>query len=142
MQRTFEVMCAAALDPENNNQESTAEQSLFEKGSGNLKEQKYSDRHKKLSAPQDPGVTRALLGALRNFLNETGISHSELAHELGISPGEILGWMHGNVELRTATLVSIRIFLETNGPAYLRATQRENKEDEEETKWHSFLQDP
>jgi hypothetical protein len=85
---------------------------------------------------------RALLAALRNFVNETGIDHSEIAHELGIGPGTILGWIHGTIELRSATLAAIECFLETNGPAYLRAARQDNPADREQTGWHSFLQYP
>lgn len=85
---------------------------------------------------------RALPGALRNFVNETGIGHSEIARELGIRPGTILGWMHGTIELRGATLIAIKCFLETNRPAYLRADQQNNQADREQTKWQSFLQYP
>jgi hypothetical protein len=90
----------------------------------------------------DPEKKRALLGALRNFLNETGISHSEIARELGIRPGTILGWMHGTIELRGASLIAIKCFLEMNRPAYLRADQQDNQADREQTKWQSFLQYP
>src|SRR5262249_40377206 len=55
----------------------------------------------------DPQKNRALLATFRNFVNETGIGHSEIAHELGISPGRVLGWLHGTVELQDATLVAI-----------------------------------
>ena len=83
---------------------------------------------------------RALLAAFRNFINQTGIGHAEIAHELGISPGTILGWMHGSVELRSATLVAIKSFLETKGPAYLQAARRDNQADPKQSQWHSFLQ--
>jgi hypothetical protein len=88
----------------------------------------------------DPEKNRGLLTAFRNFVNETGIGHAEIAHELGISPGTILGWMRGTMELRSATLVSIKCFLETKGPAYLRAARRDNHADREQSKWHPFLQ--
>jgi hypothetical protein len=77
----------------------------------------------------NPDKNRALLAVFRNFVNETGIGHSEIAHRLGISPGTILGWMHGAIELRSATLLAIKRFLETKGAAYLRAAQRHNVAD-------------
>jgi hypothetical protein len=83
---------------------------------------------------------RALLAAFRNFVNQTGADHSEIAHELGISPGAILGWMHGTIELRSRALVAIKRFIEKDGAAYLRAAQRDNQAEREQTKWHPFLQ--
>jgi hypothetical protein len=91
----------------------------------------------------DPEKKRALPAALRNFVNETGIGHSERDlgdGTLGIRPGTILGWMHGTIELRGVPLIAIKCFLETNRPAYLRADQQDNQADREQTKWHSFLQ--
>lgn len=83
---------------------------------------------------------RALLAAFRNFVNETGADHSEIGHELGISPGAILGWMHDTIELRSPALVTIKSFLEKHGPAYLRAAQQDNQPDREQAKWRPFLQ--
>jgi hypothetical protein len=90
----------------------------------------------------DPEKKRASPAALRNYVNKTGIGHCEIARELGIKPGTILGWMHGTIELRPATLIAIKCFLETNRPEYLRAAQQDNQADREQTKWHSFLQYP
>jgi len=90
----------------------------------------------------DPQKNRALLAMFRNFVNETGVGHSEIAHQLGISPGTVLGWLHGTVELQSATLVAIKCFLETNGSAYLRAAQQDYQTDREQSGWHSFLQYP
>jgi hypothetical protein len=90
----------------------------------------------------DPEKNHALVAEFRNFVNETGIGHSEIAHVLGISPGTILGWMRGTIKLRSATLVAIKSFLETKGPSYLRAAQRDNQADREQSEWHSFPQYP
>jgi hypothetical protein len=90
----------------------------------------------------NPEKNRALLAAFRNFVNDTGIGHSEIAHELGISPWTILQWMHGTIKLRSPTLVAIKCLLERKGSAYLRAAQQDNQVDREQSKWHSFLQYP
>ena len=87
-------------------------------------------------------LRRVLPGALRNFVNETGMGHTEIAHELGISPGAILGWMHGTVELRTATLLAIKDFLGRHGPENLQAARPNDQEDKGETRWHSFMEYP
>jgi len=87
----------------------------------------------------NPEKNRALMAAFRNFVNDTGIGHSTIAHELGISPGTILQWMHGTIKPRSPTLVAIKCFLERKGPAYLRAAQQDNQADREQSKWHSFL---
>ena len=88
----------------------------------------------------DPEKNRALMAAFKNFVNETGADHSQIAHELGVSPGTILGWMHGTIELQSPTLAMIRCFLEKNGPVYLRAAQCDNQADRDKTKWHTFPQ--
>jgi hypothetical protein len=88
----------------------------------------------------NPQNNRALLAAFRNFFSETGIGHSEIAHELGISPGALLGWLHGTVELRSATLVVIKSFLETHRPAHLRATQQDYQAERAQNRWHPFPQ--
>jgi transcriptional regulator with XRE-family HTH domain len=70
------------------------------------------------------------------------MGHSEIAKELGISAGEIMGWMYGTVELRTATLDAIRDFLRRSGPEYLLATQLGDQEEREQITWHSFVEYP
>ena len=70
------------------------------------------------------------------------MDHTEIAHQLGIRPGAILGWMHGTVELRTATLLAIKDFLGQHGLENLQATQLYYQEDRKEIRWHSFVEYP
>ena len=65
------------------------------------------------------------------------MDHTEIAHQLGVSPGSILGWMHGTVELRTATLLAIKDFLGQHLPENLQ-----DQEDRNEISWHSFVDYP
>jgi hypothetical protein len=104
--------------------------------------QKLPNRHRELNRIQHSRLKRALLGALRNFANETGMDHTEIAHHLGIGPGTILGWMHGTVELRTATLLAIKDFLGQHLPENLQATQQYDQEDKREIRWRSFMEYP
>ena len=112
------------------------------KAEGGEGKQKLPNRHRELSRMQHSRLKRALLGALRNFANETGMDHTEIAHQLGVSPGSILGWMHGTVELRTATLLAIKDFLGQHLPENLQATQLYDQEDRNESSWHSFVEYP
>ena len=107
------------------------------KAEGSLGRQKLPKPHRELSRIPRSCLKRVLLGALRNFVNETGIGHTEIARELGISPGTILGWMHGTVEIRTATLLAIEDFLGRHGPENLQM-QPDDQEDRKEIGWHSF----
>ena len=87
----------------------------------------------------DPEKNRVLLAAFRSFLNDAGLNHTQIANQLNISPGTILGWMHGSIELGTEALIAIKHFLETNGSAYLREVQIDNQADrEQDSNWHSF----
>jgi hypothetical protein len=65
------------------------------KAEGSQGRQKLPKPHRELSRIPPSCLKRVLLGALRNFVNETGMDHTEIAHQLEISPGTILGWMHG-----------------------------------------------
>jgi hypothetical protein len=112
------------------------------KADGGEGSQKPPNRHRELSRLRRSCLKRVLLGALRNFVNETGMGHTEIARQLGISPGAILGWMHGTVELRTATLLAIKDFLSQHGPENLQATQLYYQEDRKEIRWHSFVEYP
>jgi hypothetical protein len=102
--------------------------------------QKLPRPHIEMSRKPRSSLKRVVLGALRDFANETGMGHTEIAHELGISPGAILGWMHGTIELRTATLLAIKDFLGQHGPENLPARQLYDQEERKETSWHSFLE--
>ena len=99
--------------------------------------QKLPKPHRELSRIPRSCLKRVLLGAVRNFANETGTGHTEIAHQLGISPGTFLGWMHGTVELRTATLLAIKDFLGRHGPENLQM-QLDYQEDRKEVRWHPF----
>jgi hypothetical protein len=112
------------------------------KAEGGECRRKLPNRQKELSRIRSSRLKRVLLGALRNFASETGMGHTEVAHQLGISPGAILGWMHGTVELRTATLLAIRDFLAQHGLEHLQATQQYDQEDRKEIRWHSFVEYP
>ena len=114
----------------------------WRKTQGGKGEKIRARRRKKLSRLRRSCRNRVLLRALRTFVDETGIGHSEIANELGITAREILGWMYGTVELRTAMLVAIRDFLRRNGPEYLRATQLGDQEEREQITWHSFVEYP
>ena|ERR1700747_3265787 len=48
--------------------------------------QKLPRPHMELSRKPRSSLKRVVLGALRDFANETGMGHTEIAHELGISP--------------------------------------------------------
>ena len=104
--------------------------------------QKLPNRHRELSRMLHSRLKRALLGALRNFASETGMDRTEIAHHLGVSPGAILGWMHGTVELRTATLLAIKDFLAQHGLEHLQATEQYDQKDRKEIRWHSFVEYP
>jgi hypothetical protein len=104
--------------------------------------QKLPKPHRELSRIPRSCLKRVLLGALRNFADETGMGHIEIAHQLGISPGAILGWMHGTVELQTATLLAIKDFLGQHGPKNLQAMQLYDQEERKESRWHSFVDYP
>ena len=111
------------------------------KADGGEGSQKPPNRRRELSRTRRSCLKRVLLGAVRNFANETGTGHTEIAHQLGISPGTFLGWMHGTVELRTATLLTIKDFLGRHGPENLQM-QLDDQEDRKEIRWHSFVEYP
>jgi transcriptional regulator with XRE-family HTH domain len=114
----------------------------WRKTRGGEGEEIRASRHRELSRIRRSRRNRVLLRALRRFVDETGMGHSEIANELGISAGEIMGWMYGTVELRTATLDAIRDFLRRSGPEYLLATQLGDQEEREQITWHSFVEYP
>ena len=67
-----------------------------------------------------------LLEALRNYVNETGMEHFQLARKLGVDSWTLLEWIKGTRRPQSASLLAIRHFLEEYGPKYLPVAQRDD----------------
>lgn len=132
-----------ALDLGKMDRKWNAERRPLEIASGKRQEQGLSGKSRRFISKRGLGPNRGvLLEALTNFVNETGIGHSQIAREFGTSLGTILRWIDGTVKPRTATLRAIEHFLETKGPEYLRAAQQDDQTDRDKSKWHAFLEYP
>jgi hypothetical protein len=87
----------------------------------------------------NPPDTRLLVASFKIFLRATGVSHSQVAHELQISPGIVLGWLYGTIEPGKPALLAIKCFLEKKGSGHLQTVQQNDPSNQEQIKWHSFL---